>query len=144
MEDDPVPLTSSSATHTSSRSESVESKPKKSLREVQLDQKRVNSAFLDRIEGRGGGVQKAEPPCLSSADLPQTSSSLTGRQGGSTHLDAEPQQNHTQEQETELYLDYDFVLRRLMSDFPQCNRKFLEDIINQCHGDYEQIHSLLS
>ncbi|KAG7471690.1 hypothetical protein JOB18_001577, partial [Solea senegalensis] len=91
-------------------SESVESKPKKSLREVQLDQKRVNSAFLDRIEGRGGGVQK----------------------------------NHTQEQETELYLDYDFVLRRLMSDFPQCNRKFLEDIINQCHGDYEQIHSLLS
>ncbi|XP_058510818.1 epithelial-stromal interaction protein 1 [Solea solea] len=140
----PVPLASSTATHTSSTSESVEIKPKKSSSEVQLHHKRVNSAFLDRIEGRGSGVQKAEPPCLSYADLPQPSSSLIGPQSGSTHLDAEPEQNRTQEQETELYLDYDFVLRRLMSDFPQCNRKFLEDMINQCHGDYERIHSLLS
>uniref|UniRef100_A0A3Q3RDG6 Epithelial stromal interaction 1 n=1 Tax=Monopterus albus TaxID=43700 RepID=A0A3Q3RDG6_MONAL len=73
----PGPVASSSATHTSSRSEAVESKQERSVRDVELERQRVNSAFLDKLEGRGRGMEtealreavwEAEGPCVPAKD----------------------------------------------------------------------------
>lgn len=39
--------------------------------------------------------------------------------------------------------DYDWALMKLINSFPDCCRVFLEDILNQCNGDYEQASTLL-
>lgn len=40
-------------------------------------------------------------------------------------------------------VDYDWALMKLMNSFPDCARVFLEDILDQCNGDYEQAYTLL-
>ena len=39
--------------------------------------------------------------------------------------------------------DYDWALMKLMTNFPDCSRVFLEDILDQCGGDYDQAYALL-
>uniref|UniRef100_UPI0037E8C9A4 epithelial-stromal interaction protein 1 isoform X2 n=1 Tax=Semicossyphus pulcher TaxID=241346 RepID=UPI0037E8C9A4 len=91
----PGPPASSSATHTSSRSEAEErsqrQKSLKSEREVQLEHRRVNSAFLDRLEGQGRGskeweaAQEEECPYFTSEE-----SDSDVRQQPVAHLDPYP------------------------------------------------------
>ncbi|XP_040004944.1 epithelial-stromal interaction protein 1 isoform X2 [Xiphias gladius] len=152
----PGPLASSSATHTSFRSEAMESKQRekreKSVREVQLEHKRVNSAFLDKLEGRGGGseretqregVQGADRPRLASENLRRRPSTTTG-QPAFAHLQPDPEQSRSgRTEEADPEPDYDWALMRLMNRFPNCSRVFLEDILDQCNGDYEQAYTLL-
>ncbi|XP_040913582.1 epithelial-stromal interaction protein 1 isoform X2 [Toxotes jaculatrix] len=148
----PVPQASSSGTHMSSRSE--REKQEKSVREVQLEHKRVNSAFLDRLEGRGRGseketkregVQEAARPCLACEDLTQQLSTTAGQQLPSAHLNPDPHQScHGWTEETDPEPDYDWALMKLMNSFPDCSNVFLEDILDQCNGDYEQAYKLLS
>ncbi|GLD56586.1 epithelial-stromal interaction protein 1 [Lates japonicus] len=148
----PGPLASSSATHTSSRSEAVERK-QRSEREVQLEHKRVNSVFLDKLENRGSGsekaekregVQEAECPCLASEDLRHQPPTTTGQQLSFDHLKPDPDQScsgWTEEADSEP--DYDWALMKLMNSFPECSKVFLEDILIQCNTDYEQACTLL-
>ncbi|XP_022595996.1 epithelial-stromal interaction protein 1 [Seriola dumerili] len=149
----PRPLASSSATHTSSRTEAVEIKQEKSEREVQLDHRRVNSVFLDKLEARGGGsetetkrergVQEAERPRSASEHLRHQPSTTTG-QVPLAHLKPDPEQScpgWTQEADPEP--DYNWSLMKLMNSFPDYNKAFLEDILDQCNGDYEQAYTLL-
>ncbi|XP_026151900.1 epithelial-stromal interaction protein 1 isoform X2 [Mastacembelus armatus] len=102
----PGPQASSSAAHTSSRSEAMETtQGGKSVRDVQLEHKRVNSAFLDKLEGRGRNedvkqesVWEAAFPGVASEDIRHPST--TGQQPILTHLKPDPEQsssNWTQE-----------------------------------------------
>ncbi|XP_051259286.1 epithelial-stromal interaction protein 1 [Dicentrarchus labrax] len=152
----PGPPASGSATHTSSRSEALAGKQReesKSVREVQLEHKRVNSAFLDKLVGRGReseretkgeGTQEAEYPCFASEDFGHQPPKTPGQQRPFTHLDPDPEQScsgWTEEADPEP--DYDWALMKLMNSFPDCSKIFLEDILNQCNSDYEQAYTLL-
>ncbi|XP_044073281.1 epithelial-stromal interaction protein 1 isoform X2 [Siniperca chuatsi] len=150
----PGPLATSSATHTSSRSEVVETKQReesKSVREVQLEHKRVNSAFLDKLEGheseretKGESVREAEYPFLASEDFRHQPSSTPGQQLPLAHMNLDPEQSCSDwTQEADPEPDYDWALMKLMNSFPDCCRVFLEDILDQCDGDYEQAYTLL-
>lgn len=141
----PGPLASSGATHTSCGSEAAESKPRelRSVGDLQLDHRRVNLAFLDNLEGRSRGSEKEikeegdwENPYLVPEDLRQQPSDPPGQ------LNPEPEQSSydwTQEVEPE----YDWALMRLISSFPDYSKVFLEDILDQCDGDYQQAYTLL-
>ena len=39
--------------------------------------------------------------------------------------------------------DYDWALMKLINHFPDCSRVFLEDILDQCNGDFEEAYTLL-
>ncbi|XP_030614182.1 epithelial-stromal interaction protein 1 [Archocentrus centrarchus] len=142
-----------SAMQTSSRSTDVESKQTKepkSLREVQLEHKRVNAAFLDKLEhqGRGsetepkiGSAQEAECSHLAAEDFRQQA---TTGQVPLSHLKPDPEQScsgSTQEADPEA--EYDWALMKLINRFPDCNKSFLEDILMQCNKDYEEAYTLL-
>ncbi|XP_028447058.1 epithelial-stromal interaction protein 1 [Perca flavescens] len=143
----PRPLASSSATLTSSRSEAVESKQvSTSVRDVQLEHRRVNSAFLDKLQGRGSesetreeGVREAECPFMSTEeDTPRNQLPIA-------HLNPDPEQSYydwTDEAGPEP--DFDWALMRLMNRFPDFSKVFLEDILDQCNGDYDQAYTLLN
>ncbi|XP_069568138.1 epithelial-stromal interaction protein 1 [Brachyistius frenatus] len=146
------PGPSSSASHTSSTSEAAASKQRekvpKSEREVAQDHKRVNSHFLDKLEGRCTGnekekekerVQEAERPCLTTEAFRQQTTA--GQQEPLVHLEPDPEQSWTEEADPEP--DYDWALMKLMSRFPDCSKGFLEDILDQCNGDYEEANTLL-
>ncbi|XP_074550226.1 epithelial-stromal interaction protein 1 [Halichoeres trimaculatus] len=139
-------LASSSATPTSSRSEAMQSsqgeKEPKSVKDVQQEHKRVNAAFLDRLEGRGPKWEEEEEeeeeerPCFTSEELDPARRELPP-----AHLDPNP--DYSWVQEADLDPDIDWALMKLMSSFPDCCKAFLEDILDQCNGDYEQAHILL-
>ncbi|XP_034741788.1 epithelial-stromal interaction protein 1 [Etheostoma cragini] len=143
---DPRPLASSSATLTSSRSEAVESKQEStSGRDVQLEHRRVNSAFLDKLEGRGSeketkeeAVWEVERPFMSTnEDTPRNQLPVV-------HLNPDPEQGYydwTDEAGPEP--DVDWALMRLMSSYPDFSKVFLEDILDQCNSDYDQAYTLL-
>ncbi|KAM6978274.1 uncharacterized protein epsti1 [Tautogolabrus adspersus] len=143
------PLASSSATHTSSRSEAVGSsareKESQSEQDVQLAHRRVNASFLDRLEGRGrgsekeDGVKEEEPPYFTSEE-----SNMSERQPPFAHLDPGPEQSCSDwMQEVDSDPDYDWALSQLMNSFPNCCKVFLEDILDQCNGDYDEAYALL-
>lgn len=128
----PGPLASVSATHTSSRSEAAEPR---SVRDVQQDHRRVNSAFLDRLERGGGGSEASEEGC-STSDF-----SNAGQPLHLAHLDSEQSYSGwTEEADDD---GDDSALTRLMKSFPVCSRVFLEEILDQCDGDYERADALL-
>ncbi|XP_049449929.1 epithelial-stromal interaction protein 1 isoform X3 [Epinephelus fuscoguttatus] len=150
------PPVSSSATHTSSRSEAMETqqrqKESKSVRDQQLEHRRVNLAFLDRLEGQGrrseketqeGGFQGEENPVLAPEDFRHQPSNQTGQQPPLAHLTPDPEQSYsgwTEESDS----DFDWALMKLMNSFPYCDKDFLEGILKQCGGDYEQAYALLN
>lgn len=99
----PGPLASSSATPTSSRSEAMQGpqreKEPKSVKDVQQEHRRVNAAFLDRLEGRGREredeveeEEEEERPCYTFKE-----SDPAGREPAPAHLDPNPDYNWTQE-----------------------------------------------
>nr|XP_046259965.1 epithelial-stromal interaction protein 1 isoform X2 [Scatophagus argus] len=108
------PLPSSSGTHTSSWNEAMASKQReesKSIREVQLEHKRVNSAFLDKLEGQGRGSKKetrvegsreAEYPCSASDEVRHEPSNTPGERLTFAHLGQEPEQSCWMEEAGEL------------------------------------------
>ncbi|XP_042350915.1 epithelial-stromal interaction protein 1 [Plectropomus leopardus] len=140
-----APLASGSATHTSSRSEAVESQQKepKSERDVELEHRRVNSAFLDRLEGRGRASEKETKEEGVQEDIRHQRPNQSGQQLPSAHLNADPEQSYSDCAEDD-DSDYDWALMKLMSSFPDCSRVFLEDILDQCNNDYNQAYTLLN
>uniref|UniRef100_A0AAQ6IDA3 CUE domain-containing protein n=1 Tax=Anabas testudineus TaxID=64144 RepID=A0AAQ6IDA3_ANATE len=153
----PGPVVSGCAPHTSSRSEAVESKqtdkPEKSVRDVQLEHRKVNAAFLEKLEGRGRGsengvkmegVQEAERPCLASEDFRQRLNISTDQQVHLAHLKPDPERSCSDGTEkADPEPDYDWALMKLMNSFPDYNKVFLDDILQQCSGNYEEACTLL-
>ncbi|XP_029979922.1 epithelial-stromal interaction protein 1 isoform X2 [Sphaeramia orbicularis] len=148
----PHPQTSTDA---SSTSEPLEGKQnaKKSEREIQLDHKSVNAAFLDRIEGRSrqheektkrDGVREAERPCLASDTFGNQSVQTSHQQQPLTYLKSDSGQSCSGwAAEADPEPDCEWNLMKLMSSFPNYDRCFLEDILTQCNGDYQQAYELL-
>ncbi|XP_041662698.1 epithelial-stromal interaction protein 1 isoform X1 [Cheilinus undulatus] len=145
----PGPLASSSATHTSSRRDATENSQmqmaSRSVTDMKQEQKRVNSAFLDRLEGRGrgseesGGVKWEERPYYTSEDPINVK-----QEPPLAHLDPSKEQSCSSwTQEADSDQDYDWALMKLMNRFPDCCKEFLEDILCQCSGDYEEAQVLL-
>ncbi|KAF3843644.1 hypothetical protein F7725_002493 [Dissostichus mawsoni] len=124
--DRPVPssLVSGGATHTPSQSEAASG----SVRNVQLDHRRVNTAFLDTLEGRGKETkEETKSPFTASEDFNYPS-----------HLNPEPEHSYL-EWSDEAEPD----LKRLIESFPGYSSGFLEDILVQCNRDCEQAYALL-
>ncbi|XP_021179169.2 epithelial-stromal interaction protein 1 isoform X2 [Fundulus heteroclitus] len=118
--------------------------------QFQPDHTRVNQAFLDKLESKKAGTeletnkcfsQEEEPPRLGPGDSRRQTT--TGRDS-LTHLEPDPEQSRSNwTEETDPERDHDWNLMKLMNNFPDCNREFLEDILNQCNGDYQQAYTLL-
>ncbi|KAM4608289.1 epithelial-stromal interaction protein 1 isoform 2-T2 [Polymixia lowei] len=162
----PSPLSSSSATHTSSwrvqqynerqreednsalqlmkqeqrsKSEALEEKEEERRSKEQMNHRRVNAAFLDKLEVQGaaaeregGGEVKHRPLAFDDFDPP-------------THLTPNPGHSSSDwAEEAEPEPDFEWNVMKLESIFPSCKRVFLEDILTQCNNDYEQAYMLLS
>ncbi|XP_063352839.1 epithelial-stromal interaction protein 1 [Pelmatolapia mariae] len=129
---------STTAIRTSSRGTDVESKQtkeSKNLREVQLEHKRVNAAFLDKLEGQARGSERE--PKFESTQEAESQASLS-------HLKPDPEQSCSGwTEEADPRAEYDQALMKLIKSFPNCDRDFLEDILTQCNRDYEEASTLL-
>ncbi|XP_046701850.1 epithelial-stromal interaction protein 1 isoform X2 [Silurus meridionalis] len=168
----PVPIAASSATPTSSwargheyrearkaeeqvtlqqnrdeqrkKSQLLEEKQKQEEedRKRQMENERlcVNSAFLDRLEARGSGSvsellpwtqelgnvwQTEEPQDPASSPLP---------------FPSQLQTDSAAEEDT----DIEWVVMKLQTKFSYCEREFLESIVSQCNGNYQQAYDLLN
>ncbi|KAM9851342.1 uncharacterized protein epsti1 [Aulostomus maculatus] len=141
---DPPPPGSSNTTCTSPRSETVENKLAKDIKDLQMEHKRVNLAFLDKLEGRSGGSEKdvCENFCLASDDFSPSLSDTTGWTLPTPHLEPDPKQNYPSWEDAS-EPDDEWALMKLMSNFPECNKVFLKDILDQCNNDYEQAYTLI-
>ncbi|XP_033935759.1 epithelial-stromal interaction protein 1 [Pseudochaenichthys georgianus] len=120
----PSPLVSGGAAHTPSQSEAASG----SVRDMQRDHRRVNTAFLDTLEGRGKETkEETKSPFSASEDLTYPS-----------HLNPEPEHSYLEWSE-----EAEPDLKRLMESFPGYSSDFLEDILVQCNRDCEQAYALL-
>ncbi|XP_059198184.1 epithelial-stromal interaction protein 1 [Centropristis striata] len=135
-----APLACNSATHTSSRS------GPRSERDVELDRRRVNANFLDKLErekkeretAKEGGAQGPSGPSVAPEDLTQQLLvPLANPTPDPEHSDSD----WTASAEPEP--DFDWALMKLMNSFPDFSKEFLEEILDQCSGDYQQAYTLL-
>ncbi|XP_028847056.1 epithelial-stromal interaction protein 1 isoform X1 [Denticeps clupeoides] len=101
-------------------------------RELEEERRRVNLAFLDRLQaaGTGGAVQ---PP-------PVTHDALQNQRPQRPETSLMQRPAVTTEGED---ADIEWIVMKLLSNFPHCERAFVEDIVLQCNGEYQQVYDLL-
>ncbi|KAK6485341.1 epithelial-stromal interaction protein 1 [Huso huso] len=109
-------------------------KMKERERELQNERRRVNEAFLDRLQrdvqsGRKEaifpvGVEAERGLCVDAAPEAHRAESEADRE-------EEDDDNH------------EWTLMKLQKAFPLCELSFLEEIVTQCNGDYRQAYLLL-
>ncbi|CDQ83183.1 epithelial-stromal interaction protein 1 isoform X1 [Oncorhynchus mykiss] len=131
------------------KSEVLEEKESNQEEERMRELRRGRSAFLDRLQGGGtevaGGQNELQrPPVALGEDRSgwQTHSQTSRPQD--TFTSPEPDPTHsTSEWREETNPDFEWVVMKLQNSFPFCERPFLEDIVIQCNGDYQQAYDLL-
>lgn len=143
---------SSSAAHTSSMTKVGNQeivKRTQSMEELQLEHKRVNQAFLDKLQCKNRGTIETNS-CFSQEDeLPRLAPDsyrepAAPTQLSLTHLEPDHEQSCSDRtEETEPEPDYNWNLMKLMTSFPGYDKDFLQDILKQCNGDYEEACTLL-
>ncbi|KAM9342209.1 uncharacterized protein epsti1 [Pholidichthys leucotaenia] len=141
------------ASNTATLSTRMEEKSKqkvepKDITFEELDHIQVNKAFLDKLEcqqrERQKGTEKEEAalPCLVAEDSEQRASS---GQAAVTVPNRDPEKTQaSQTEEAEPDSNRDWSLMKLMTHFPYFDKNFLEDILDQCKGDYEKTYTLLN
>ncbi|KAK9969726.1 hypothetical protein ABG768_027876 [Culter alburnus] len=111
-------------------------------RRAEADHRRVNSAFLDRLEARNSG-RVSEPVTqtpessnvwLDDDDKPQDTALSTAPNPSQVHTDS------AEEDDSDLMWN----LMKLQNRFPYYDRDMLEDIVKECNGDYQQAYNLLN
>ncbi|XP_034042945.1 epithelial-stromal interaction protein 1 [Thalassophryne amazonica] len=117
--------------------------------QLRQDHIRVNSAFLDKLQAPGKvnkketmseGGGETQRPCLVQNQLFKTKG-----QQPHLHLVPDPEQcGSSRSKEAGPQTDGEVALMELVNSFPDCSRDVLEDILNQCDGDLQQAHGLLS
>ncbi|XP_028993224.1 epithelial-stromal interaction protein 1 [Betta splendens] len=125
--------------------EAVETEPRdkleKSERAVELEHKRVNTAFLDKLEAEGRRSETSAPeaerlealrPAPAAEPVPPADGSPDPAPSGSDGTEA-----------ADLEPELDWALMKLVSSFPDGDPAFLQDILGQCGGDYQQACRLL-
>ncbi|TNN79053.1 Epithelial-stromal interaction protein 1 [Liparis tanakae] len=100
---------------------------------------RVNQAFLDNLEGQPGGSVKETKEGFGHPPWNPPGQQLTPAQ-----LNQHPDQSSSDCWTHDADPDYDWALEKLMTSFPDYNRAFLEDILDQCSNDCEQAFTLLN
>ncbi|KAJ8349989.1 hypothetical protein SKAU_G00251190 [Synaphobranchus kaupii] len=111
-----------------------------SQRKIVMEHRRVNSAFLDKIGGRASSAWEAEPAPATPEDNneqqalePQVPDSSPGATLTPVLADGTEEDGN----------DPDWAVMKLINNFPFYERDFLEDIVDQCNGNYQQAYSLL-
>ncbi|XP_015219198.2 epithelial-stromal interaction protein 1 [Lepisosteus oculatus] len=104
-------------------------------RELQKEHKRVNAKFLDQIQAHAQSGRKELPFPVNTEE--ERDFHTNGAQDVPKSL--EP---ILQESEEDGY-DLEWTVMKLQTSFPSCERAFLEDIVIQCNGDYNQAYKLL-
>ncbi|KAF4086970.1 hypothetical protein AMELA_G00090130 [Ameiurus melas] len=101
---------------------------------------RVNFAFLDRLEARGSGRASELLPCTPElgnvwqTEEPQDPASSPVSFPSELHTDSAAEED----------TDIEWVVMKLQTKFPFCEREFLKDIASQCNGNYQQVYDLLN
>ncbi|KAK3543783.1 hypothetical protein QTP70_027201 [Hemibagrus guttatus] len=109
-------------------------------RQMENERLRVNSAFLDRLEARGSGRASESLPCT--PELGNVWQTEEPQDPASSPVSF-PSQFYT-DSAAEEDTDREWVVMKLQSIFSYCDREYLEDIVAQCNGNYQQAYDLLS
>ncbi|XP_016101230.1 ABC transporter F family member 4-like isoform X3 [Sinocyclocheilus grahami] len=108
------------------------------------DHRRVNMAFLDRMEASNSGrvpkpvtqTPESSNICLDDDDdddKPQDTALSTVPNPSQVHTDSAEEDDH----------DHMWTLIKLQNRFPYYERDMLEEIVKQCNGNYQQAYELL-
>ncbi|CAL8321282.1 unnamed protein product [Merluccius merluccius] len=102
----------------------------------------TNSAFLDRLEARG---RPSDASSFRDAEGCESGRSQSP-QRPVAHPTPDPPQDDAgwSELATELQSHNEWAVTKLEVRFPEVCRRFLEDILTQCDGDWQQAAALLS
>ncbi|KAK1170095.1 epithelial-stromal interaction protein 1 [Acipenser oxyrinchus oxyrinchus] len=109
-------------------------KMKERERELQNERRRVNEAFLDRLQR---DVQSGRKEALFPVGV-EAERGLCADAAPEAHR---PESEADGEEEDED--NHEWTLMKLQNAFPFCERSFLEEIVTQCNGDYRQAYQLL-
>ncbi|XP_041115754.1 epithelial-stromal interaction protein 1 isoform X2 [Polyodon spathula] len=109
-------------------------KIKERERELQNDRRRVNEAFLDRLQK---DTQSDKKEALFPVGV-ESGRGLCAHAAPEAHR---PESEAGGEEEDED--NHEWTLMKLQNAFPFCERSFLEEIVTQCSGDYSQAYQLL-
>ncbi|XP_036397308.1 epithelial-stromal interaction protein 1 [Megalops cyprinoides] len=109
-------------------------------RELLMEHRRINSAWLDRLEGGvGSGGQTGPAHAHVEDDGDREAREPNGPIMSPGPGLAEVHSDSAGEDEG----DHEWAVMKLMNAFPFFERDFLEDIVAQCNGNYQQAYSLL-
>uniref|UniRef100_A0A3B3YJ02 CUE domain-containing protein n=1 Tax=Poecilia mexicana TaxID=48701 RepID=A0A3B3YJ02_9TELE len=144
---------SGGAAHTSTTNKVSDQETEKltrSTEELQLEHRRVNQAFLDKLECNARGTEVEASSCSSrEEERPRLTPDDHRRHAAAgrvalTHPEPGPERRCSDwTEETDPQADRDWNLMKLVNIFPDCSRDFVQDILTQCNGDYEQACALL-
>ncbi|XP_034160375.1 epithelial-stromal interaction protein 1 isoform X2 [Pangasianodon hypophthalmus] len=109
-------------------------------RQMENERLRVNTAFLDRLEARGSGRASELLPCT--PELGNVWQTEEPQDPASSPVPF-PSQLHT-DSAAEEDTDFEWVVMKLQNKFSYCQREYLEDIVSQCNGNYQQAYDLLN
>ncbi|XP_051937771.1 regulator of nonsense transcripts 3A [Hippocampus zosterae] len=122
-------------------------KEKKRQEQLRQDCAQVNSAFLDKLDRHEKGREKTP---MRKADVSHSPLSTDGQEKPGPHPEesysGQMMQNDLDEDEyleRYQYENLEWALMKLMVNLPELSRVFLEDILDQCAGDYQRAHTLL-
>ncbi|MCJ8732564.1 hypothetical protein PDJAM_G00212760 [Pangasius djambal] len=109
-------------------------------RQMENERLRVNTAFLDRLEARGSGRASELLPCT--PELGNVWQTEEPQDPASSPVPF-PSQLHT-DSAAEEDTDFEWVVMKLQTKFSYCEREYLEEIVSQCNGNYQQAYDLLN
>ncbi|MCI4378448.1 hypothetical protein PGIGA_G00215970 [Pangasianodon gigas] len=109
-------------------------------RQMENERLRVNTVFLDRLEARGSGRASELLPCT--PELGNVWQTEEPQDPASSPVPF-PSQLHT-DSAAEEDTDFEWVVMKLQNKFSYCEREYLEDIVSQCNGNYQQAYDLLN
>ncbi|XP_060785887.1 epithelial-stromal interaction protein 1 [Neoarius graeffei] len=107
-------------------------------RQMENERLRVNSAFLDRLEARGSGRASELLPCTQ--ELGNVWQTEEPQDPASSSVSF-PSQQHT---DSSGDIDIEGVVMKLQTMFSYYDQEYLEDIVSQCNGNYQQAYDLLN
>ncbi|XP_073701111.1 uncharacterized protein epsti1 [Garra rufa] len=113
-------------------------------RQTEADHRRVNTAFLDRLQASSSG--RVPEPVTQTAEstnvwLDSDDDDVDDDEPQDTAL-SNPSQVHADRAEED-DSDHTWTLMKLQNRFPYYEQDMLEEIVKQCNGNYQQAYELL-
>ncbi|KAJ8013014.1 hypothetical protein DPEC_G00048900 [Dallia pectoralis] len=129
-------------------SEALEEKKIDQEEEMKREMRRGREAFLNRLQDvRAGGVVEQREEQHPLLDVEENSRDWQTHSQSSRPQDTTPPETipaqSTSELGEETGSDFEWVVMKLQNMFSWYERPFLEDIVNQCDGDYQKAYDLM-